>query len=118
RAATYVACEGNMATSVIKTFCRTCNAHCGMEFEVEDAARITRIAADKDHPLTKGYFCIKGYAAVDLYDPGSNQGRNRLRTAQVRSPGGVLTDVATPRALNVTSARLKRVIDMYGPQSV
>ena len=41
------------------TFCRICEASCGLQVEVQDN-RVTRIRPDREHPVTKGYACVKG----------------------------------------------------------
>ena len=42
-----------------KTFCKICNAYCGLEVDVEDE-QIIKIRGDKDHPMSKGFTCAKG----------------------------------------------------------
>ena len=43
------------------TFCRICEAYCGLVATVEDG-RVTQLRPDPDHPLSKGYACPKGIA--------------------------------------------------------
>src|SRR5690349_24961407 len=47
------------------TFCRICEAHCGMVATVEDG-RVTQLRPDPDHPLSTGYACPKGIAMTDV----------------------------------------------------
>lgn len=56
-----------MAEETKVTFCRICEAFCGLKATVQDG-RITAIAPDKEHPLTKGYACIKGLHAHHMHD--------------------------------------------------
>src|SRR3954463_9288117 len=53
-----------MAERVV-TFCRICEAHCGMVATVEDG-RVTQLRPDPDHPLSAGYACPKGIAMTDV----------------------------------------------------
>ena len=54
-----------MAAEEHVTFCRICEAHCGMVATVEDG-RVTKLRPDHDHPLSKGYACPKGIAMLDV----------------------------------------------------
>jgi anaerobic selenocysteine-containing dehydrogenase len=47
------------------TFCRICEAHCGMIASVDDG-RVTKLRPDPDHPLSAGYACPKGIAMTDV----------------------------------------------------
>ena len=43
------------------TFCRICEATCGLQVDVDTAAnRIVDIKPDPDHVVSKGYACVKG----------------------------------------------------------
>ncbi len=41
------------------TFCRICEATCGLEVDVEDN-RVKAIRPDPLHVVSKGYACVKG----------------------------------------------------------
>ncbi len=47
------------------TFCRICEAHCGLIATVEDE-RVVKLRPDPDHPLSRGYACPKGIAMLDV----------------------------------------------------
>ena len=49
------------------TFCRICEASCGLEVDV-DQDQITDIRPDKAHEATDGYACIKGLHQHQMYD--------------------------------------------------
>ena len=53
-----------MTSSIKKTYCRVCEASCGLAIEVEEDDRgnekIRRIRPDDEHPVSRGYACIKG----------------------------------------------------------
>lgn len=61
-----------MSTSITrtqKTYCRICEAHCGLEIEVE-GDQIKAVRPDKTHPVSQGYVCIKGTSIGDIHhDP-------------------------------------------------
>src|SRR3954463_395721 len=54
-----------MPTKQVVTFCRICEAHCGMVATVDDG-RVTKLRPDRDHPLSQGYACPKGIAMLDV----------------------------------------------------
>jgi len=63
-----------MGTRSEKTFCRICEAFCGLAVDIEtDEAGIEtvrKITADSEHPVSKGYACIKGTAFAGIHhDP-------------------------------------------------
>lgn len=49
------------------TFCRICEASCGLEVDVE-AGRVVDIRPDRAHVATRGYACIKGLHQHEMYD--------------------------------------------------
>ena len=53
-----------MTSYIQKTYCRICEAGCGLAIEVEEDAQgnetIRKIRADDEHPISGGYACIKG----------------------------------------------------------
>ena len=50
-----------------QTFCRICEALCGLEVDVEDG-RITEIRPDAEHVATGGFACAKGLKQHKMYD--------------------------------------------------
>src|SRR5215213_9422255 len=54
-----------MPSQQVVTFCRICEAHCGMVATVDDG-RVTKLRPDPDHPLSRGYACPKGIAMSDV----------------------------------------------------
>ena len=57
-----------------KTYCRICEASCGLAVDIETddtgSELIRKITADADHPISKGYACIKGTSLAGLHhDP-------------------------------------------------
>ena len=96
----------------IRTFCRICEPSCGLVAEV-DAGRLIRLAPDRTHPVTEGFSCHKGLAAVDLHhDP------DRLDHPQLRASDGSWRDVTWDEAMADTARRLRAVIDTHGANAV
>src|SRR3954451_2383955 len=95
------------------TFCRICEAHCGMVATVEDG-RVVKLRPDRDHPLSQGYACPKGIAMVDVQnDP------DRVTHPLRRRPDGSGFDrVGWDEALDDIGTRLRATIDRHRPKSV
>ena len=100
-----------MAGQVV-TFCRICEAHCGMVATVEDG-RVTKLRPDRDHPLSRGYACPKGIAMTDVQnDP------DRVTHPLRRRADGSFERVSWDAALADIGERLRAVRDRHGPASI
>ncbi len=75
--------------------------------------RIVKARGDKEHPLTKGYFCVKGMASVDLHNgTGADQ---RLKTSKKQLADGSFVDIDAEAALDEIALRLREIITTHGP---
>ena len=95
------------------TYCRICEAQCGLLAEV-DAGKIVRVTADHDHPVSKGHLCIKGPGMLDVtYDP------DRVLTPlrRVGAPGEFET-VSWDDALDDITKRLVETLATHGEDSI
>lgn len=107
-------------TSTHRSFCRICNAMCGIVVTVTTStatsasgeARVDQVRGDPDHPLSAGYTCPKGRALPALHhDPrrldhpliGRGEDRRRASWAEV---------------LDDLHARLADTLATAGPSSV
>lgn len=96
----------------IRTFCRICEPSCGLVAQVDDGA-LVKLTPDRDHPVTKGFACHKGLAAVDLHhDP------DRLDAPQLRAADGSWSTVGWDTAIEHTGSRLQAIIDLHGIDAV
>ena len=95
------------------TFCRLCEALCGLTVEVRDG-RIARIGPDRDHPVSEGHICVKGARMLDVvHDP------DRVMTPLRRTGGpGQFAPVSWDEALDDIAARLARIVEQHGEDSV
>ncbi len=96
----------------VRTFCRICEPSCGLVATVEDG-RLAKLAPDKDHPVTKGFACHKGLAAVDLHHDS-----DRLNYPRVRSADGTWRNVGWDEAADYFGQRIQEVVDTHGPGSI
>jgi anaerobic selenocysteine-containing dehydrogenase len=93
-----------------KTGCVLCAQNCGLEVLVEDN-RITKVKGDKDNPRSKGYVCRKGgnIAFHQHHEDRLNYPLKRV--------GDKFERISWETAIEEISAKLKSVIDTYGPRS-
>src|SRR3954447_6395845 len=94
------------------TFCRICEAHCGMVATVEDG-RVTQLRPDPEHPLSSGYACPKGIAMTDVQnDP------DRVLHPLRRNAAGEFERVSWDEAMRDIGTRLRRVHQEHGARSI
>jgi anaerobic selenocysteine-containing dehydrogenase len=95
------------------TFCRLCEALCGLSVEVKDG-RITKVGPDRAHPVSEGHLCVKGARMVDVtYDP------DRVLTPLRRiGADGEFEPVGWDEALDDIARRLTAIVERHGGDSV
>jgi len=95
-----------------RTFCRVCEPACGLVATVEDG-RLVALAADKAHPVSRGFVCNKGLYGADLHnDP------DRLKVPLKRVAPGRFEPVGWDDALADIAQRLHTTIDHHGAGAV
>ena len=94
------------------SYCRICQASCGVLAEVEDN-RIVRIIGDRDNPMSRGFACPKGLRAGDFI-----AGPERLTRSLERSSAGVHAPIDPIIAANRIGSRLSAIIEEHGPDAV
>jgi anaerobic selenocysteine-containing dehydrogenase len=83
------------------TYCRICEAYCGMVAEV-DGGRVTSLRPDPEHPLSRGYACPKGVAMLEVHnDP------ERVTQPLERRADGSFQQTTWDAAVADIGARLK-----------
>jgi anaerobic selenocysteine-containing dehydrogenase len=96
---------------VTRSFCRNCAALCGILVH-RDGDRVVKIRGDREHPLSQGYTCAKGRALDQVHhDP------ERIYQP-ARDFDGERRDTDWDDCLDDLAAKLTRVIDEHGPDSV
>lgn len=95
-----------------RTFCRVCEPACGLVATV-DGGRLLALAADSDHPVSRGFVCNKGLYGADLHnDP------DRLNVPLKRAAPGRFEPVGWEEALADIAQRLRATIDRHGAGAV
>ncbi len=93
------------------TFCRICEALCGLELTVEGGA-VTAVAPDAEHVATAGFACLKGLKQHRMY-----ASPDRLRTPMRRS-GERWERASWDDALREIGEKVARIRREHGPDSI
>lgn len=101
-----------MAVEQRVTYCRLCEALCGLIATVE-GGRLQSLQPDPDHPLSRGRVCPKGIAFAEVQnDP------DRVLTPLRRRADGTFDEVGWDEALDDIAARLSRILAAHGAGAV
>jgi len=95
-----------------RSFCRICNAMCGIVVTVAPDGRIDQVRGDPEHALSKGYTCPKGRAIGAMHHDPRRLDRPLVGRGPERRPA------SWDEVLGDLHARLVDTIDRRGPDSV
>lgn len=105
-----------LTSEKVSTNCRGCgHGGCGIILSIEDG-KIVGVEGDKAHPISKGYICLKAYAAVEQLNHPDRL-RHPLRRVGPKASGN-WEKISWSEALNTIAKRLKEIADESGPESV
>ena len=93
------------------TFCRICEATCGLKATVE-GDRVVDLAPDQDHVVTKGYACIKGLAYHEIH-----HSPDRL-THPLKRVGDRFERISWAQAYSEIGAKVRKLVKEEGGDSV
>ncbi|KMO80034.1 molybdopterin-dependent oxidoreductase [Mycolicibacterium obuense] len=94
------------------TYCRICEALCGMTATV-DNGRLIELRPDEDNPLSRGRVCPKGIAMAEVQnDP------DRVLSPLRRRADGGFDEVSWDVAMDDISRRLRAIVDRHGGGAV
>jgi anaerobic selenocysteine-containing dehydrogenase len=99
----------------VTTNCRLCLVRCGMKVESENGS-VKRITGDRNHPVSKGYLCVKGMASLDYTLSPKRVIYPQKRVGERGS--GKWQRVSWDEALDDIAARLNAIIAEYGAPAV
>lgn len=99
-----------------RTVCCHCEARCGVVVEVDDEGLPISISGDRDHPISQGFLCVRGRAAIEYFaDP------RRLRAPAKRvgrRGSGSFVEISWEQAYDEISEQLLRIAEESGPEAV
>src|SRR5437868_11790314 len=100
------------ATRTAYATCPLCEATCGLEFQIDEGDRVTRISGDAEDVLSHGFVCPKGASLKPLHeDP------DRLRAPLVRR-NGRLEEATWEEAFAEVERRLPPLLEESGRDAV
>ena len=100
-----------MPTRTQYTFCRICEATCGLRATV-DGDRVVALEPDAEHVASKGYSCIKGLRYHEMH-----HSPDRLRTPLKRVGAG-FEEISWEQALEEIGAKTRQLVKDHGGDSV
>ena len=101
-------------TQIKTTYCRNCTSFCGLQIEVNDDQHMVSVKGDINHPMTKGYHCIKANSSVDL----GNGLSGRLPGSLKKQKDGSFNAVDNEVAQDEIAQKVKALVGQYGARSV
>ena len=93
------------------TFCRTCEATCGLEVDVEDNS-VTAIRPDHRHVVSKGYSCVKGIHCDQV-----QHSPDRV-TAPQKRVGDRWQTISWDQAIDEIGARIRTIVARDGADAI
>lgn len=100
-----------MATTSLRSICRSCTNRCAILVEVDDGS-VVRVIGDAADPLYGGYTCVKGRA-----QPRQLSHPERLLQSMKRTADGFVP-IPVDTAVTEIARRLVELRARYGPRSV
>lgn len=110
--------ETSRPTRQVRTFCRICEVHCGLVVDVAGSPsdpggeRVLKVSPDREHPVSRGYCCVKGLGLGALHHD-----EDRLSTP-LKRVDGELVPIGWDQALAEIGARVRGLVAEHGPRSV
>ena len=95
------------------TYCRICEAACGLEVTYDSAGQPSQLRPDKAHPVSKGFACAKGTRFLE-----TARHPDRLLHPMRRGDDGALSKVSWNDAIAETGRHMRESIAKHGPHSV
>lgn len=92
----------------MQTYCRICEAACGLQADIDVEDGRVRLRPDRDHPTSRGYACAKGTRFGEVAD----------HSARVLVPRVHGRDTDWKTATRFVGSRLREIIDRHGPHAV
>jgi anaerobic selenocysteine-containing dehydrogenase len=115
-----------MALRTIHTVCsHDCPDSCGVLVTIDEAGKATRVQGDPDHPVTRGFLCGKVAKYLDrVYSPDRLLYPMRRRADVPKGPlpqgseWEAFERICWDEALDLIAARLQKISDEHGPESI
>lgn len=100
------------ATTKQFTFCRICEAACGLSVDLDANGAVVNIAPNEQHIASKGYACLKGLKAHEFRDSP-----DRI-TQPMKRVNGELVAISWEQALSEIGGKLRRLKSDHGGDAI
>lgn len=92
------------------TFCRICEATCGLKVKV-DGSTLISVEPDENHVVSQGYACVKGTRFENVQNSP-----DRI-TSPMKRTGDEWQEISWDQALKEIGQKIRKMVDEHGPQS-
>jgi anaerobic selenocysteine-containing dehydrogenase len=100
-----------MTNKIFRSICGFCHCSCGLKIHVQNG-RISSVEGDPDHPMNKGYLCVKARTIKPLLESGE-----RLKFPLKKTKAG-WTRLSWEEALDFAAENLTKIREKNGPESL
>jgi formate dehydrogenase alpha subunit len=100
-----------MNAEFVRTTCPYCGTGCGLLLKVE-GGRVTGTLPDREHPVSRGTLCIKGWSAHEFI-----ASTERLTQPLLRE-GDAFRPISWNEAIALTAGKLREAAEKYGADAV
>jgi anaerobic selenocysteine-containing dehydrogenase len=103
------------SVEVKRATCSHCNVCCGVLVEVVNDQPLA-VRGDPNHPITQGFICRRGQAAIDYFNHPDRVNRPRKRVGA--RGADQWSELSWDEALDEIAEQLRTIIDRDGPEAV
>ena len=101
--------------NIIRTCCQSSHSECGVLVHVEDGM-VTKIEGDPDHPVTRGYICVKAKAQPQLIN---HPDRLKYPMKQIGKGGNSKWErISWDEALDGIATKLTEIKEKNAPENI
>jgi formate dehydrogenase len=96
-----------------QTFCRICEAACGLLADLDASGHFVRLRPDRQHPISRGFVCAKGTRFPEVAAHAE-----RLLFPLRRQASGAYERITWAEAMAFLAHRLRPLLERYGPHAI
>ncbi len=94
-----------------ETVCPYCGVGCGITITISEGVP-TKVGGVKNHPISKGHLCAKGFAALDIL------GSKERLTHPLKRKGAFFERISWSEALSEITSHIKKIVELHGPDAI
>src|SRR5438067_12305137 len=97
----------------VPTFCRICEAACGLLADLDASGQSVHLRPDRAHPVSQGFVCAKGTRFLEVAEHPA-----RLLSPLRRRADGASERITWDEAMACVAHRLRPILKRYGRDAV